>query len=156
MGTHYEKSGNFWYYPVNGRQNTIFAHEMGHVFGLSDEYCSRESGSTDSRCNGPDSVNRLTADQGCSPLTGDDCCNIVIPNQAYNIENGIIEQTTSSLPSLCVNVDYGVCCLGNAAYINGQNDPVGRSIMSYSSAPGPRAYSKSAYEYLSTKLELNC
>ena len=40
------------------------AHELGHIYGLGDEYCSNQAGSTDSRCNDGDS-------QGDGATTGD-------------------------------------------------------------------------------------
>lgn len=36
---------------VTSTYDSVTAHEIGHIFGLSDEYCSNQAGSVDCRCN---------------------------------------------------------------------------------------------------------
>ena len=90
----------------------VLAHEIGHVQGLGDEYCSQAAGSTDTRCNtgsppAPPPVNWLGSDLGCDPAVGS-CCDA------------------------CTGIN--VCCEGNA------NPHGGRCVMSYVDAPGPRYF----------------
>lgn len=148
-------------YPVVGRSNgdnciwvtnsrpstdgTVFypsctAHELGHIYGLEDEYCSNPAGSTDCRCNDGDSaycgntpgdgaatgdVNWLDADLGCNP-SGTSCCDD------------------------CVAVNYGVCCDGNI------NEAGGRCIMSWARAANPRSFCLYCREHLATVDILQC
>lgn len=130
----------------------VMAHEIGHIFGLEDEYCSNQAGSTDCKCNdggsslwqqycllelsGPD-PNPLGSTLGCDPTgaldpdTGFPCC---------NFDND----------HLCSNVNYGVCCYGN------KNAYGGRDIMSYTSASEPRWFDVHSVAHLNTKTELRC
>ena len=50
----------------------VLAHELGHSWGLKDEYCSEEAGG-DPRCSGPNDINFLGSDLGCNPFP-DGCC----------------------------------------------------------------------------------
>ena len=89
--------------PIAGRSNTIntiwvsessdiiVAHELGHIFGLSDQYCSNQAGSIDKRCNDGDNqddgwltgdINFLDANlpydcppDGSEDNSGTKCCN---------------------------------------------------------------------------------
>ncbi len=91
--------------------NYVLAHEVGHIEiygGLKDEYCSRDAGSIDRRCNSStDQPNPLCSDRetcGCDcpsdgvtqSSTGELCCN-------YDSNR------------TCTTVNYGVCCRGNKA-----------------------------------------
>lgn len=110
----------------------VLAHEFGHSLGLEDEYCSNRAGSTDERCNDggiradyngdgilPDpDVNILRADLGCDPEPGD-CCS-----------------------ESCADENYDVCCQGNMNYM------LGRCIMSYANADGPRRYCQSGIDHI--------
>jgi hypothetical protein len=58
---------------IQDSASPILAHEIGHIYGLEDEYCSEESGGH-SNCAGSHDVNRLGADLGCDPNTGMGCC----------------------------------------------------------------------------------
>jgi hypothetical protein len=131
---------------VNTTYLSVIAHEMGHIFGLEDEYCSNPAGSTDCRCNDgntpgicwdangerrrSDDINWLDAGFGCNP-SGRPCCN-------FNVTRP------------CQAVNYGVCCLGN------NNTVGGRCIMSYANAPEPRAFCQHCTDHLSTVEELQC
>lgn len=87
-------------------KDSVFSHELGHIFGFDDQYCSQAAwtGSSlpDKRCSpaSPTALNPLSAALGCDPAQNSDCC----------------DECT----------EYEVCCDGNlAADGNG-----GRSIMS--------------------------
>ena len=122
----------------------VTAHEIGHIYGLEDEYCSIPAGSTDCRCNDGDlggcvdtggdgaatgDVNWLDATLGCSP-TGTPCCDVIWGD--------------------CSDVNYGICCSGN------ENALGGRCIMSYADVSGPRDYCAHCIAWLSAISELNC
>ena len=94
-----------------------FAHEVGHILGLGDEYCSRDAGSTCANCSAGSAPppNFLGIDLGCNSQIGN-CCN-----------------NCSGTVGMCVD-DYEICCEGN------QNSLGGRCIMSYANADGPRAF----------------
>jgi hypothetical protein len=127
---------------TEGNYPEIFAHEMGHIFDLEDEYCSNQAGSVDCRCNDGGTayqscsrdINYLSASTGCDPRANGNCCGV----------NG--------LPP-CSQVNYGACCLGNLVIVDGAT---GRSIMSYAGAPSPRAFEQSALDHLATMQELKC
>ena len=132
---------------VTNSSSIITAHELGHIFGLEDQYCSNQAGSNDTRCNDGDIQNDgpLTGDiswltstlpfncppDGSDDSTGAKCCN-------YNITH------------LCSIVDYGACCRGNF------NSSGGRSTMSFSDAPGPRGFDDIELAYLGNIPELQC
>ncbi len=132
---------------VTNSSSIITAHELGHIFGLEDQYCSNQAGSNDTRCNDGDIQNDgpLTGDiswltstlpfncppDGSDDSTGAKCCN-------YNITH------------LCSIVDYGACCRGNF------NSSGGRSTMSFSDAPGPRGFDDIELDYLGNLPELKC
>jgi hypothetical protein len=127
---------------------SITAHELGHIYGLSDEYCSNPAGSTDCRCNDGDiksdtcgsaasndgaasgDVNWLDINLGCDQ-SGNSCCN---DNAAY----------------LCAAINYGPCCLGN------RNPAGGRCIMSFGNAPGPRSFCQHCKDRLAAIPKLQC
>ena len=126
--------------------NIVMSHELGHIFGLEDEYCSNLAGSTDERCNDggvPDDydgngftpvadINFLGTDLECDPRSDQNCCG------PANLED-------FTLPDCAVvpNNGYGICCLGNIANTFG-----GRGIMSFANAPGPRNYDDRSYQHL--------
>jgi HYR domain len=103
----------------------VFAHEVGHILGLGDEYCSRDAGSTCGNCNAGSSPppNFLGSDLGCDP-TIDSCCGDCSGNVGG-----------------CVD-DYKVCCEGN------QNSIGGRCVMSYANADNPRAFCDRCLDHL--------
>jgi hypothetical protein len=109
--------------------DVVFAHELGHVLGLADEYCSKNAGSLCPRCNQGSSPqpcdvggqatcqpppNFLGSDLGCDP-NEDGCC------------------SDCSGEEVCKD-DYEICCEGNKALVDG------RCIMSYADADDPRAF----------------
>lgn len=131
---------------VTNLSEIITAHELGHIYGLEDQYCSNQAGSVDQRCNDGDywgdgiigDPNYLDADlpfdcppDGSEDSTGANCCNFSLFNN-------------------CTIKNYGVCCYGN------KNSNGGRSTMSYSNAPGPRGFDDHELSYLSTKSKLQC
>jgi len=61
--------GFIWSQP---NADLVVAHELGHYFGLADEYCSVAAGGP-SPCNSADSPNFLGTDLGCDPAP-DGCC----------------------------------------------------------------------------------
>jgi hypothetical protein len=124
---------------------SVTAHELGHIYGLADEYCSNPGGSTDCRCNDGDVAsaackvsgndgaatgdkNWLDSALGCDPF-GPPCVNA--DNQ-------------------CKDVDYNICSEGN------KNAGGGQCIMSYSGAPGPREYCQHCNDWLATIPQLHC
>ncbi len=123
---------------VTSSYEVTTAHEIGHLFGLEDEYCSNPAGSWDSRCNdggppyGGSDINYLDANLGCDPRDGFGCCG------------------PSAGLSSCSNVNYGVCCLGNVNYLGG------RATMSYANAPDPRAFDDHSRAHLASQPKLNC
>jgi hypothetical protein len=125
----------------------VIAHEIGHIYGLVDQYCSNRAGSNDDRCNDGDiqgdgaatgDINWLDASQpfDCPPDGSDDsegspCCN-------YDANHD------------CSSVDYGACCWGN------KNGAGGRSTMSFADAPGIRGFDDRELAHLGTVPELTC
>ena len=123
----------------------VAAHEIGHFYGLSDEYCSNQAGSGNPKCNDggewwwdgiipkrPKDINYLGSDLECdSHING--CCD---------------DCSRSGDPSGLS--DYFVCCEGNI------NDLGGRAIMSYADAPGPRAFDNRSKAHLNTFSRLQC
>lgn len=140
-------------FPILYQPTHLASHELGHIFGLEDEYCSNPAGSTDCRCNDGGSaynppwwwglnacdkdVNYLDASMGCDPnLNTDGCCT---PCNA------------SSNPSPDYNGDdYFICCDGN------DNSQGGKAIMSYTDAPGPRIYDNLSLMHLWNQQKLQC
>ncbi len=126
-------------FVTSGIEN-ILAHEIGHIFGLEDQYCSNPAGSADNRCNdggiakyfynGIPDKNPLSASLSCDP-NGAPCCNFDDNH-------------------LCSKLNYHVCCYGN------KNSLGGSSIMSYADAEGPRAFDQKEIEYLSKIPQLQC
>ncbi len=69
--------------------NMILAHELGHIYGLKDQYCSNPAGSADNKCNdggenyrGGTDVNYIDEDfpydcpaDGATDSEGNNCCN---------------------------------------------------------------------------------
>ena len=142
---------------------TVLAHEIGHIYGLEDEYCSNDAGSTDCRCNDGDEggcgdtggdgaatgdVNFLDAEcvtgpSDCPPDGSDDCaggpcCNITLNGTNRN----------------CSTEDYGICCFGN------RNAAGGRAIMSFADvedfSPGARGFDNHSRAHFAAEPDLNC
>jgi len=84
-----------------GTTSPVLAHEIGHMYGLSDEYCSEEAGG-DPRCNDGDDRNRLGADLGCDPRNGFGCCG---------------DCSAAGNPAGMGN--YFICCSGNQGLVPG-------------------------------------
>ena len=56
---------------VLSQPDFVTAHEIGHIYGLEDEYCSNSAGSTDCRCNdGGTKYDSCTTD--VNPLSSND------------------------------------------------------------------------------------
>jgi len=123
----------------------VAAHELGHCYGLEDEYCSNQAGSNDPRCNdggewwwmGPIPMpatdkNQLDASLGCDPYVGDCCSDCSSDGNDYG------------------SGDYFVCCEGNI------NSLGGRGIMSYANADEPRAFDDYSKSHLDTFTKLQC
>jgi len=131
---------------VTEAYDSVTAHELGHIYGLADEYCSSQAGSTDSRCNDGDS-------QGDGAMTGD--VNWLDASQPSDCP---ADGSTDSGGSACCNfggnscstINYGVCCLGN------KNSAGGRSTMSYANAPEPRGFDIHDQAHLNALPALNC
>ena len=131
---------------VTAAYDSVTAHELGHIYGLEDEYCSNQAGSADSRCNDGDGqgdgaltgdVNWLDASLPCdcaadgsNDSSGSPCCNFAGND--------------------CAVVDYGICCQGN------KNAAGGRSTMSYADAAGPRGFDSHDKAHLNALTSLNC
>lgn len=141
--------------------DSVAAHEIGHIYGLEDEYCSNAAGSTDCRCNDGDQgggcgdtgsdgattgdINYLHADSVAHP------CNC--PPDGSNDSSGAPCCNTAFWSS-CTTANYGICCRGN------YNSAGGVDIMSYANAenrfPGTRAFDAHSVDYFSTIADLNC
>ena len=143
-----------WVY--SGYQS-VAAHELGHIYGLADQYCSNQAGSVDGRCNDGDIQNdgALSGDKNwidadnpydCPPNAvpasdGKNCCNFFDNVWQNKVRN-------------CSAVNYGVCCLGN------KNSAGGRSIMGFADvevvSPGARAFDGHDKAHLATIQQLKC
>ena len=125
----------------------VTAHELGHIYGLEDQYCSNQAGSTDPRCNDGDIQND-------GPITGD--VNWLSASLPYDCPpNGALDSTGSKCcnfneANLCTSKPYGVCCHGN------KNPAGGRSTMSYSNAPEPRGFDTIELAHLDVHPSLQC
>jgi len=143
---------------VSNEFNISISHEMGHTFGLAEQYCSTDAGSPSSlftSCNsGPQpsfqDINYLDGNlpydcpaDGSNASNGVPCCNF--------IENGT--------QYLCLPNKANICCLGN------KNVQGGRSFMSFSDVQtvqggsGPRAFDDREKLYLNNadkNPELTC
>ncbi|MEM0476172.1 MAG: hypothetical protein QW367_00845 [Candidatus Aenigmatarchaeota archaeon] len=107
----------------------ITTHELGHEFGLNDEYidaCRCGFGLVNPRANCLKSY--LSGDDPVPPYTREYCS----------------ERGTKCPTS------YDVTCLGN------KNKFGGRDIMSFSGAPGPRAFAEESWKHLSSLPFLQC
>ncbi len=131
---------------VTEQYDTVTAHELGHIYGLVDQYCSNQAGSADPRCNDGDiqgdgattgDVNWLDASLPC------DC-----PPNGANDSGGSPCCNFGGLD--CSIVNYGVCCQGN------KNSAGGRSTMSYANAAEPRGFDVHDKAHLDALPELAC
>jgi hypothetical protein len=121
------------------------AHELGHIYGLSDEYCSNPGGSTDCRCNDGDKASAT--------------CNVAANDGAKTGDRNWLDLALGCDPfgppctnaeDQCSDVNYNICSLGNT-------NPLGGScIMSYADAPGPRAFCKHCADWLAAIPQLHC
>ena len=94
---------------VTSAFDSVTAHELGHIYGQEDEYCSNQAGSTDSRCNDGDS-------QGDGAATGDvNWLDASLPCDCA--PDGSNDSGGSACCNFggrsCAAVNYGVCCQGN-------------------------------------------
>jgi hypothetical protein len=148
---------------VETEYESVAAHELGHIYGLEDEYCSNPAGSTDCRCNDGDDggcgdtgadgaatgdVNYLDDEHvtlacdcppdGSDDSTGDPCCNFTYGGNDYD----------------CATENYGICCIGN------NNTSGGRCVMSFANAEvvsaGTRAFGEHCVAHFATLPDLNC
>jgi hypothetical protein len=130
---------------ITSRFESVTAHEMGHIYGLSDEYCSNPGGSTDCRCNDGDKASaacNVAANDGAK--TGDR--NWLDPALGCNPFGPPCVNTEKQ----CKDVDYNICSLGNT------NPGGGKCIMSYADAPGPREFCQHCNDWLATIPQLHC
>ena len=138
--------------------DSVGAHELGHIYGLADQYCSNQAGSSDGRCNDGDvqgdgaatgDYNYLDASgpYNCPPNGGTDsngknCCNFYDDLYNHKWIN-------------CTGTSYSICCLGNRHTAGG-----GRSIMSFADVdvftPGARAFDGHDKAHLATVPQLKC
>jgi len=101
--------GHIWY-RIENTKNAL-AHEIGHLFGFDEQYCSVEAGSSYLySCNRPYSINPMSASLGCDPKATSG------PNACCGPAVGFPDCSSNALP----------CCLGNKV-------GNGRTIMSYAS-----------------------
>ena len=93
---------------ITGAFESVTAHELGHIYGLSDEYCSNPGGSTDSRCNDGDKVSAA--------------CNVAANDGAKTGDRNWLDPALGCDPSgppctnadaKCSDVNYNICSLGN-------------------------------------------
>lgn len=84
----------------------IIAHEIGHIYGLEDEYCSEEAGG-DQRCAGAGDINPLDAALNCNPNTGMGCCNCPKPLAPPGSDACGLACDPAGIDN------YFVCCDGN-------------------------------------------
>jgi len=127
-------TGFIWVETLN-LERPVLAHEFGHILGLWDEYCSRDAGSSDERCNDgspPDPLNYLGADLGCNSARDQGCCG-----------HDLFALPGFALPDCGdADCDYCPCCYGN------KNSENGRCIMSYANAPGIRIFCDRCIQYI--------
>ena len=146
--------------PSNPNHTYIAAHELGHNYGLEDQYCSNPAGSFHWKCNDADAgywsdrgndgsitgdVNYLDTNLGCNATEGGGCCEV----RDYD---------NDSFPDVCDvaggPLGYGICCDGN------RNNEDGISTMSFMGAEnfvlGPRKFDNHSKAHLATFSQLNC
>lgn len=112
----------------------VTAHEMGHQFGLVDEYCKEGP-----KCNVP--PNPLGAEYGCD--SNGTCC--------YRDGLNLYSQWPFVRVQSC-SKPYGqeYCCDGN------KNERGGISIMSWANAPGPRYHDPPSLAHFANQSRLRC
>jgi parallel beta-helix repeat protein len=131
----------------------VAAHEIGHIFGLHEEYCSKVAGSlANSWCNdggtsyGGTSPNYLDPANPflCNPNSNQGCCD----NQPYG------------LPSCWGTAN--ACCRGNRNDPDNNGQPNGIDIMSFTNADqfysyaNPRRFDGHSISHLSGISQLTC
>ncbi len=121
------------------------AHELGHQFGLEDEYCSNPAGSTDCRCNDGDEGDQTWAN--CDDTGGDGAATGDLNWLDSDLD---CDPGSGSCCSGCGGTYPEVCCEGN------ENDDGGICTMSYANAPAPRAFCEHCQTHLSSLDQLNC
>ncbi len=167
---------------INTKEDHITAHEIGHMFGLWDEYCSNPAGSAHPQCNdGGDprffhnnipNVNPLTAAQpmNCPPdgsldSQGYPCCNCryrcANPDGCYCFDKTTLLANYNDI--YVVNCSPTDSCTYGRANINygiccqgNMNTKGGRCIMSYTDAPGPRHFCDECKNHLASIPQLQC
>lgn len=149
---------------ITNESEIIAAHEIGHLFGLSDEYCI-ETNWVNKRllwdgCN--NEPNLISAQCGCdcseeaisySNDISESCCWRDEKNDVLNIfgkEMDVYEKKKECTAFYGKDATGIICSHGNV------NRFGGRSLMSYMSAPGPRYHDEPSLEYLSKNDKLRC
>jgi hypothetical protein len=126
--------------PISALRMT---HEIGHCYGLADEYCSEEAGG-DSRCAGSSDINFLGTDLGCDPNTGGGCCNCGNPTAPP----GSQACSAACDPSPPFSNYYG-CCSGNQG-VGGTDGCI------MSSDPSRQDFCQRCLNRLNGKTEFKC
>ena len=119
------------------------AHELGHIYGLSDEYCSNPAGSTDCRCNDGDKKSDSCSVAGSDGSAGGD--------KNWLDTNLGCDPSAGTCCADCDKVNYNICCGGN------QVSDGSRCVMSYLDASvDPRTFCQHCKDWLATVPQLQC
>ncbi len=117
--------------------NPVLAHEIGHIYGLDDEYCSEQAGG-DFRCAGPGNINFLGVDLGCNPAANQGCCG---------------DCSAAGNPAGAAAGNYFACCQGNLGTLGGGS----RCTMSSSGAgAGAQNWCQRCRNLLNGRTEFKC
>ena len=150
----------------------ILSHEIGHIFSLREEYIYSPNRDSTPWNLASGSPNDLSAEYGCDPSSGGNCCGplgacATPEGQAQcterkekmlsgnykcgdNPENPCWKQPDS----YCGCNDFPACCMGNLNRFDSNN--IGRSIMSHGGAQAPQGFSEPAWQHLLKQPEFQC
>ncbi len=138
---------------VNYRNKITSAHELGHHFGLEDQYCYNPPEST--FCNGgPCGPNPIREElDGCSRGWADSYSQFMHDNKWFPIFgwfHALGEIGDDDFDYCKMHYGYDMICTGNL------NEKGGRTIMGKAGAQGPRDFDKYEKQYLASIPQLNC